>query len=196
MTRVSDIGTGLVAARLASGITQRELGEKLGVSQPQIARWEASSYRSASLSRVDAAALALGLGLETAGAPLAAESAAAYAPAAPVAAETGARALQRLGVSPETIAAFCRLHGIAELALFGSSVRRDFSAQSDVDVLVTWKDGVPAPTADRVADIQTELAGIFRRSVDLFDRGSIDRSENYIRRDRILEGARTVYVAR
>jgi len=102
----------------------------------------------------------------------------------------------RLGVATETIAAFCRLHGIAEFALFGSSVRKDFSAGSDVDVLVTWAAETPSPTADDLADLETELAGIFRRRVDLIYRRDVESSENYVRRDRILKGARKVYVAR
>ena len=195
MPQGSDIGANLVAARLACGVSQRELGERLGVKQPQIARWEATAYRAASLARVDAVASALGLSIETAGTPIAAEARAVYAPAALAGADAGQRALARLGVRPETIAAFCRLHGIAELALFGSSVRKDFSAGSDVDVLVTWAAETPSPTADTLVDLETELAGIFRRPVDLVDRASVERSENYIRRDRILEGARTVYVA-
>jgi len=195
MTSPLDIGVLLVAARIAQGVTQRELAQRLGIKQPQIARWEAIEYRSASLARVNTVARALGV--EVAAIPpalLAAEQPASYAPT-PAAPDTGARALARLGVSIETIAAFCRLHGIREFALFGSSVRTDFGPTSDVDVLVAWARGSETRSVSELADLQTELRGIFRRNVDLVERENVARSENYVRKTRILGGARPVYVA-
>jgi len=186
-----DIGTQLIAARTSSGLTQRELGRRLGVKQPQIARWESTKYRSASLAHVDAVARALGL--ETATPLPAAETAAVYAAQS---ADTAERALARLGVRPETIEAFCRLHGIAEFALFGSSVRTDFSPESDVDILLTWSEGAAPADFQTLLDIEAELSGIFRREVDVVDRAAVERSENYVRARRILDGARSVYVAR
>ncbi len=194
MTSPLDIGHHLIAARTAVGITQRELAERLGVKQPQIARWEASAYRSASLERVDAVARVLRVDVGVV-APLAAETPAVYS-AGSVATDTGTRALARLGVAPETIEAFSRLHGISEFALFGSSVRTDFTATSDVDVLVTWADGAKPLDFGILDDLREELRGIFRRDVDLIDRESVEHSENHLRRSRILDGARSVYVAR
>jgi hypothetical protein len=194
MTSPLDIGQQLITARIATGITQRELAQRVGVKQPQIARWEASAYRSAALERVDAVARALGVDIGVVQ-PLAAEAPAVYAATA-VATDTGARALTRLGVAPETIAAFCRLHGVQELALFGSSVRMDFGATSDVDILVTWAEDAEPLDFGVLDDLRAELRGIFRREVDLVDRRSVERSENYIRKSRILDGARSVYVAR
>ena len=197
MTSPADIGPTLVATRLARGMTQRRLAEELGVRQPQIARWEASAYRSASLGRVDAVARVLGVDLSQPG-WLAAEPVATYDAAAWAGAgtDTGARALARLGVSPETIDAFCRLHGVRAMALFGSSVRTDFGPDSDVDVLVTWGEGCRPADLAELEDVRTELAGIFRRAVDLVERATIERSDNYIRKARILDGAWSVYVAR
>jgi len=195
MTSPLDIGVLLVAARIAQGVTQRELAQRLGIKQPQIARWEAIEYRSASLARVNTVARALGV--EVAAIPpalLAAEQPTAYA-TTPGASGTGARALARLGVSLETIAAFCRLHGIREFALFGSSVRTDFGPTSDVDVLVAWARGFETRSVGELTDLQTELRGIFRRNVDLVERENVVRSENYVRKTRILAGARPVYVA-
>jgi hypothetical protein len=40
------------------------------------------------------------------------------------------------------IAAFCRRHRIRRSTLFGSALRDDFAAQSDVDVLVELEPGV------------------------------------------------------
>lgn len=195
MTTILGIGHTLVAARIASGITQRELAARLGVAQPQVARWEATEYRTASLSRVDAAAQALGVEA-SAHRALAAEPAAAYGTTSPGASDVGARALARLGVRPETIAAFCRLHGIAEMWLFGSSVRTDFGPMSDVDVLVTWAQDRAPREMGVLLDTQEELGAIFRRKVDLVDKAGVERSANHIRRSHILNGAQRVYVER
>jgi ribosome-binding protein aMBF1 (putative translation factor) len=42
----------LIQARIASGMTQKELADKLGLKEQQIQRYEATEYASASLTRV------------------------------------------------------------------------------------------------------------------------------------------------
>lgn len=42
----------LIKARIASGLTQRELADRLGLNERQIQRYEATDYASASLARV------------------------------------------------------------------------------------------------------------------------------------------------
>lgn len=42
----------LIAARIASGMTQRALAERLGIKEQQVQRYEATDYASASLQRV------------------------------------------------------------------------------------------------------------------------------------------------
>ncbi len=49
----------LIRARIASGLTQRELAEDLDLKEQQIQRYEASRYKSASLTRVISVARAL-----------------------------------------------------------------------------------------------------------------------------------------
>ena len=51
----------LVKARIASGLTQKELAERLGVKEQQIQRYEATDYRTASLARLLEIAGALGI---------------------------------------------------------------------------------------------------------------------------------------
>ena len=46
-----------------------------------------------------------------------------------------------IAVDRPTITEFCHRWRIAELALFGSVLRDDFHADSDVDVFVTFADG-------------------------------------------------------
>ena len=42
----------LIKARIANGMTQRELADRLGLNERQIQRYEATDYASASLARV------------------------------------------------------------------------------------------------------------------------------------------------
>lgn len=51
----------LIAARIAVGLTQRELAERLGIQEQQIQRYEATDYAAASLQRVGEVIRALGL---------------------------------------------------------------------------------------------------------------------------------------
>jgi predicted nucleotidyltransferase len=89
----------------------------------------------------------------------------------------------------------CRRWQISELALFGSVLRDDFRPDSDVDVLVTFAPGARWSLFDMV-HMEDELEAILGRDVDLVERKAVERSENYIRRKRILESLVPVYVAR
>jgi hypothetical protein len=98
----------------------------------------------------------------------------------------------RLGVTIDRLAAFCRKWKITEFALFGSVLREDFGPDSDVDCLVAF-----APEADwsllDVIAAEEELGELLGRPVDLVERQVVEQSENWIRRKQILETATTVY---
>ncbi len=98
-----------------------------------------------------------------------------------------------VGISEDQLAAFCRKWKIQEFALFGSVLREDFGPGSDVDCLVEF-----APAADwsllDVIRAEQELSELLGRPVDLVERPVVEQSENWIRRRRILQGARTIYV--
>src|SRR5215212_3342568 len=47
----------------------------------------------------------------------------------------------RIPIDRVRLAEFCRRHHIRKLALFGSVLREDFRAESDVDVLYEFKSG-------------------------------------------------------
>lgn len=51
----------LISGRIAAGLTQRQLAERMGLKEQQIQRYEATRYRSASLGRVQGVVSALGL---------------------------------------------------------------------------------------------------------------------------------------
>ena len=78
--------------------------------------------------------------------------------------------------------------------LFGSAVRPDFGPDSDVDVLVSYKPGI-RPSLHELTKMESELADIFGRPVDLVERKAVERSPNYIRRKNILGSLEPVHVA-
>lgn len=51
----------LIRARIATGLTQKALADRLGLKEQQIQRYEATRYASANLSRIQAVADALGV---------------------------------------------------------------------------------------------------------------------------------------
>ncbi len=56
---VAELPTVLIKARIAQGLSQRELAEHIGVKEQQIQRYEATDYASASLARIKEVANAL-----------------------------------------------------------------------------------------------------------------------------------------
>lgn len=58
---MQQLANGLIAARIAAGLTQRQLAERLGLKEQQIQRYEATDYESASLARLTQIADALGI---------------------------------------------------------------------------------------------------------------------------------------
>lgn len=59
---VKEIPTLLIKARIAQGLSHKELAERLGLKEQQIQRYEATDYASARLSRIREVAGALGIG--------------------------------------------------------------------------------------------------------------------------------------
>ena len=95
----------------------------------------------------------------------------------------------QIDVPRDRIAEFCRRHHIRRLAFFGSVLRDDFTADSDVDVLVAFEPGHTPGLA--FFSMQRELSGILGRNVDL---NTADDLSPYFRRE-VLEEAEVLYVA-
>ncbi len=94
-----------------------------------------------------------------------------------------------LTVPRERLAAFCREHGIRQLAIFGSALRDDFGPDSDVDLLVEFEpDRIPSLLG--VARLERALSPLFGgRKVDL--RTAEDLSRYF--RQRVIEEAEVQY---
>ena len=95
-------------------------------------------------------------------------------------------------IPQDEIEVFCQRWKVSELALFGSVLRDDFTPESDVDALVTFKPGAAVRLADLLR-MEQELGAILERKVDLGTRKSVEDDPNYLRRRAILDSAQVVY---
>jgi uncharacterized protein len=91
----------------------------------------------------------------------------------------------------EAIRAFCKKWKVRELFLFGSILRDDFRRDSDVDLMFELEEGVKL-TLDAMLNMESELAGLLGRRVDLVPRSSVEQSDNYIKRRSILNSAERI----
>ena len=101
--------------------------------------------------------------------------------------------IRRVGIDipTERLLEFCRKWKVAELALFGSVLRDDFSPESDVDVLVELAPNHGLSLFDWVEMID-ELKAIFGREVDLVSKRGL---RNPFRRHRILTTREIIHAA-
>lgn len=101
----------------------------------------------------------------------------------------------RVAFDRSALADFCRRWKITKFAIFGSALRDDFRADSDVDVLVSF-----APDAEwglhALCEMERELRALFGRDVDLVTRGALEQSENYIRRNEVLSHLEVIHASR
>jgi hypothetical protein len=96
----------------------------------------------------------------------------------------------RIEIPKDEIGRLCKRHRIRSLALFGSVLRDDFDADSDVDVLVEFE-----PDAEigfiAFSRARRELGRLLQRPVDLVPRDGLKP----IIRDSVLATAEEVYAA-
>jgi len=92
-----------------------------------------------------------------------------------------------LALDAARVAEFCRVNHIRRLALFGSVLRDDFRADSDVDVLAEFAPGHTPGL--RFFALQDELSAIMGRRADLNTPGFLGRRM----REGILREAETLY---
>ena len=91
-------------------------------------------------------------------------------------------------IPAETIKSFCKRHGIKKFSFFGSVLRDDFNAESDIDVLVEFESGQIVGFF-KLSDMEMELSNILNRKVDLRTPNELSR---YFRRE-VCESALVQY---
>lgn len=97
----------------------------------------------------------------------------------------------KIEIPKDEIAEFCRRWKVIELAIFGSALGNDFRPDSDVDVLVVFKDDAQWNLFDHMK-AEEELEQIFGREVDLVEKKTI---KNPFRRHHILSNYEVIYGA-
>ncbi len=88
------------------------------------------------------------------------------------------------------IAELCRRYHVRSLALFGSALRADFRANSDVDLLVEFEPDAHVGLL-LLSRMQRELAELFGRPVDLVPRDGLKPAI----RETVLAAAQVIYAA-
>ncbi|MCD4831667.1 MAG: nucleotidyltransferase family protein [Anaerohalosphaeraceae bacterium] len=101
--------------------------------------------------------------------------------------------MKQIGITlpQKRIEAFCLRWKISEMALFGSVLSNEFCAESDIDILVTFKADAGWGLFEFV-DMIDELKTIFKRKVDLVEKDSL---RNPFRRQAILSSNEVIYAA-
>lgn len=64
LNSLAELPDALIRARIAAGLTQKELATRLGLKEQQIQRYEATRYAGANLKRIQAVADALGVTIQ------------------------------------------------------------------------------------------------------------------------------------
>ena len=85
----------------------------------------------------------------------------------------------------------CEKYNINELSIFGSSVRGDFTENSDVDILVSFNKDSEITLFD-IMDLEKEFSQLLKREVDIVEKESL---KNPIRKNRILSTREIIYAA-
>lgn len=95
----------------------------------------------------------------------------------------------KINIPRNQIEEFCRKWSIKELAFFGSVLGDDFRPDSDVDVLVVFRDDARWDLFDHMR-AEEELKQILGRKVDLVEKKAV---RNPFRRHHILENHEVIY---
>jgi predicted nucleotidyltransferase len=94
-----------------------------------------------------------------------------------------------ISISDAAVRDLCRRWKIKRLALFGSVLRDDFTADSDIDILVAFRDHAAWSLWDWI-EMTDEMRTLFGRDVDVFEESGLT---NPFRRRKILSTREILY---
>jgi len=98
--------------------------------------------------------------------------------------------MQRMTISRKQLRAFCQRYQVRRLALFGSTVRGEARADSDIDLLVAFQPGAQIGLIT-LSRMQRELSEMFQRRVDLVPQDGLKP----VIRESVLAEAQELYAA-
>ena len=96
----------------------------------------------------------------------------------------------RFSIPEKQIRVFCERYHIRELALFGSALREDFDADSDIDLVVEFESDAQVGYL-ALSKMQRELSELFQRSVDLVPKGGL----HPLLHEEIMNNIRVIYAS-
>lgn len=73
----------------------------------------------------------------------------------------------------EHIRKLCKINKVKSLFAFGSVLREDFNAQSDIDLIVDFEEKDPFTYADLYFNLKQLLEDLFNRNIDLLEERAI-----------------------
>ena len=82
-------------------------------------------------------------------------------------------------------------YNVKEISVFGSSIRNDFTSESDVDFLIDFRNSEEISLFD-ILDIQDYLQNITKRNVDIVEPAAL---VNPYRRKAIMNSRELLYVS-
>ena len=100
--------------------------------------------------------------------------------------------LEKNGIhfSFEELVELCEKYYLSELSIFGSSLRDDFNGESDIDILVSWKNYQKFNKPWDFINIEEDFKVLFNRKVDIVEKEALS---NPIRRQDILAQSEILY---
>jgi predicted nucleotidyltransferase len=101
--------------------------------------------------------------------------------------------LNKNGISLDydEIVLLCKKYNIDELSIFGSSIRNDFSQNSDIDILVSFNKN-SGISLFGIMDLEKEFSILLNREVDIVEKEAL---KNPIRKNKILSTREIIYAA-
>ncbi len=102
--------------------------------------------------------------------------------------------IHSIQVPDDALDVLCRKWKIRRLEIFGSALRGALGPDSDVDLLAEFDPDEKWSLMDMVG-AEEEFALLFGRRVDLVDKKNLERSDNWIRRNAILDSAEVIFNA-
>ena len=100
----------------------------------------------------------------------------------------------RVEIDTERLAVICKQYNVFQLWAFGSVLRDDFNAHSDIDILVEFLPNSRI-TLYKFQQLREELEALFGRKVDLVDKKGVEDSRNQLRKEGILGNTSLLWMA-